>query len=224
MSDYNISALLSRVATAFVPVLLGIVLHEVAHGWVASIRGDKTALMLGRLTLNPLPHIDPTGLLMFVLTALAPGNFIFGWARPVPVNPRNLRKPRRDMMLVSAAGCVANILLAVAFAFCLKLLFTLASPAFLRGTAAQFCRNMFLTGITANIALAWINLLPIPPLDGSRLLEGLLPYPLARGYARMGRYGFLILVVLLLTGAVGFILRPLAEWTFRGIIALAGLT
>jgi Zn-dependent protease len=222
MIDYNISASLSRVATAFLPLLLGIILHEVAHGWVASLRGDQTARMLGRLTLNPLPHMDPLGLIVFVSTALAPGNFIFGWAKPVPVNARNLRNPRRDMMLVSAAGCVANILLAVACALGLKLMFA-SGLVFSRGTAVPFCWNTLEAGIRVNIALAWLNLLPIPPLDGSRLAEGFLPPSLAWRYARLGRYGFFILLALLITGVLGDILRPLMAWTFNGIIRLTGL-
>lgn len=224
MFGNNIYASLSNLATAFVPVLLGIILHEVAHGWVASLCGDKTAKMLGRLTLNPVPHIDPMGLGMFVLTALLPGGLIFGWAKPVPVNARNMRKPRRDMMLVSAAGSVTNMLLACAFAVALRLMFSLTPPnVLISSTMAQFFTRMFEVGIVANFALAWINLLPIPPLDGSHIVEGLLPPRLAWKYSQLGRYGFMILLVLLFTGVVGMILMPLINFSVNGVISLTGL-
>ncbi len=210
-------------ATAFVPVLLGIILHEVAHGWVASLRGDLTARMLGRLTLNPVPHIDPMGLGMFVLTALFTP-IIFGWAKPVPVNARNMKRPRWDMMLVSAAGPLTNMLLALCFALALRGVFAVVPAETLTsGGVAAFAIRMCEVGIVANFALAWINLLPIPPLDGSHLLEGLLPRRLAWRYASLGRYGFMLLLVLLLFGAVGRVLMPLINWSVNTTLWLTGL-
>lgn len=223
MLTSNLSAGLVDLATAFVPVLLGIVLHEVAHGWVASLRGDKTARMLGRLTLNPLPHIDPMGLLMFVFTALFTP-IVFGWAKPVPVNARNLKNPRQDMMLVSAAGPLTNMILALLFALGLGLVVLLApAEATLTGGVWAFLFRMFRVGMIANFGLAWINLLPIPPLDGSHIVEGLLPPRLGWQYARLGRYGFLILLVLLMSGAAGMILLPLIQISVNGALSLVQL-
>ena len=211
MFTSNFSAGLAELATAFVPVLLGIVLHEVAHGWVASLRGDQTARMLGRLTLNPVPHIDPMGLVMFAVTALFTP-IVFGWAKPVPVNARNMRNPRRDMMLVSVAGPLTNMLQAVVFAVGLGLVVKFApADATLSGGLWAFLFRMFRVGIIANFGLAWINLLPIPPLDGSHIVEGLLPPRLGWSYSRLGRYGFLLLLVLLMTGVVGAVLLPLIQ-------------
>lgn len=224
MFDINWAESIERLAVAFVPVLLGIVLHEVAHGWVASLRGDLTARMLGRLTLNPVPHIDPTGLMVFGLTALA-SPVVFGWAKPVPVNARNFHNPRRDMMLVSVAGPLANMLLAFFFALCLKLLFTLVPEQTLAtSTVAAFFSLMFYTGVMANLALAWINLLPIPPLDGSHILAGLLPLKWAYWFESMGRYGFMVLILLLFTGVVGAVLMPLVLTSARLIFFLTGLS
>lgn len=223
MITSNFSAGLAALATAFVPVLLGIVLHEVAHGWVASLRGDQTARMLGRLTLNPIPHIDPMGMAMFVMTALFTP-IVFGWAKPVPVNSRNMKNPRRDMMLVSVAGPLSNMILALLFALGLGLLLAFApASATLPGGAGTFLFNMFRVGIIANFGLAWINLLPIPPLDGSHIVEGLLPPRLGWQYARLGRYGFLILLVLLMTGVVGRILWPLIQISVNMALSLVGL-
>lgn len=219
----QLSHSLSHLATAFVPVLFGIILHEVAHGWMASLRGDETARMLGRLTLNPVPHIDPMGLGMFALTALA-SPVVFGWARPVPVNSRNMRNPRVDMMLVSLAGPVANMLLAVLFAFALRILLLAVPPdMLLTSRTAQFFSGMFQVGIVANFALAWINLLPLPPLDGSHIVEGLLPPRLAWQYSRLGRYGMILLLALLLTGVAGRILQPLILHSANLALRLSGI-
>lgn len=219
MFTSNLSASLADLATAFVPVLLGIVLHEVAHGWVASLRGDQTARMLGRLTLNPVPHIDPMGLLMFVVTALFTP-VVFGWAKPVPVNERNMKNPRRDMMLVSAAGPLTNMLLALFFAVCLGLTVKFAPAAATSGGVWAFLFSMFRVGLIANFGLAWINLLPIPPLDGSHIVEGLLPPRLGWSYSRLGRYGFLLLLVLLMTGLVGAVLLPLIQVSVNVTLSL----
>ena len=215
MSDFNIAAQISHLAVAFLPVLLGIILHEVAHGWAALRCGDPTARMLGRLTLNPVPHIDPMGMGVFVFTALFTP-FVFGWAKPVPVNPRHFRNYRRDMLLVSAAGPLTNMLLALTFAACLRVLL-LAPAEFIMNTApGEFLLQMFQVGIAANFTLAWINLLPIPPLDGGHILETLLPGQIALQFQRLERYGFLLLVLLIASGALSAVLMPLVRgsWTF----------
>ena len=215
MSDFNIAAQISHLAVAFLPVLLGIILHEVAHGWAALRCGDPTARMLGRLTLNPVPHIDPMGMGVFVFTALFTP-FVFGWAKPVPVNPRHFRNYRRGMLLVSAAGPLTNMLLALTFAACLRVLL-LAPAEFIMNTApGEFLLQMFQVGIAANFTLAWINLLPIPPLDGGHILETLLPGQIALHFQRLERYGFLLLVLLIASGALSAVLMPLVRgsWTF----------
>ncbi len=215
MSDFNIAAQISHLAVAFLPVLLGIILHEVAHGWAALRCGDPTARMLGRLTLNPVPHIDPMGMGVFVFTALFTP-FVFGWAKPVPVNPRHFRNYRRGMLLVSAAGPLTNMLLALTFAACLRVLL-LAPAEFIMNTApGEFLLQMFQVGIAANFTLAWINLLPIPPLDGGHILETLLPGQIALQFQRLERYGFLLLVLLIASGALSAVLMPLVRgsWTF----------
>lgn len=215
MSDFNIAAQISHLAVAFLPVLLGIILHEVAHGWAALRCGDPTARMLGRLTLNPVPHIDPMGMGVFVFTALVTP-FVFGWAKPVPVNPRHFRNYRRGMLLVSAAGPLTNMLLALTFAACLRVLL-LAPAEFIMNTApGEFLLQMFQVGIAANFTLAWINLLPIPPLDGGHILETLLPGQIALQFQRLERYGFLLLVLLIASGALSAVLMPLVRgsWTF----------
>lgn len=222
MNTFALSESVSRFAVAFFPVLLGIVLHEVAHGWAAWKCGDPTARMLGRLTINPLPHIDPMGTVVFALTALF-SPFVFGWAKPVPVNPRYFRRPRRDTLLVSAAGPLSNMMLALVFALCLRLLFFLP-PEVLTGTAAgKYALQAFQIGVVANFCLAWINLLPLPPLDGGHIVEALLPYPLSWQFAQISRYGFLILILLLASDALDLVLSPLIRWSSQAALRLVGI-
>jgi len=222
MFDPSIAENITRLTVAFVPVLLGIILHEVAHGWAALRCGDPTARMLGRLTLNPVPHIDPMGMGMFVFTALFTP-FVFGWAKPVPVNPRYFRNYRRDMLFVSAAGPLTNILLALTFAACLRLLLFAPVDFILHTAAGKFLFQMFQAGILANFTLAWINLLPIPPLDGGHILEMLLPDRLSMQFRSLERYGFILLALLLVSGAVGFVLTPLIRWSWTFAIRIFGI-
>ena len=222
MFDHSISESISRLVVAFVPVLLGIILHEVAHGWVALRRGDPTAWMLGRLTLNPVPHIDPMGMGMFAFTALFTP-FVFGWAKPVPVNVRYFRNPRRDMLLVSAAGPLTNILLALSFAGALKILLFAPQDFLLGSSVGRYLLEMFQIGIIANFSLAWMNLIPLPPLDGGHIVEGLLPRSLANAYGRIERYGFLVLAVLLASGMLSSILTPLIRWSWNTALWIFGI-
>lgn len=219
MFGLDVAAGIRHLSVAFVPLMLGIILHEIAHGWMALRRGDATAAMLGRLTLNPLPHIDPVGLFVFVLTSLS-GAFVFGWAKPVPINPRNFKYLVKDTMLVSAAGPASNFLLAVAFAVLLRFLLVFF-PVETWGNDAVwgFFFLMFRSGIVINLSLAWINLLPIPPLDGSKILWGLLPPALSYRYMQLERYGMVILILLLATGLLGTVLFPLVRESFNAIVS-----
>ncbi len=198
-----------------VPLLAAVTIHEVSHGVVAYKLGDPTAKQAGRLTLNPLRHLDLFGTLAFVITQA------IGWAKPVPVNPLNFKNPRRDMMWVALAGPISNLLLAVVFSLCLKFApYLLYFLGFLGPKAVLFFGRplilMFALGIQLNIGLAVFNLIPIPPLDGGRILAGLLPRDLAYQYMRLEPYGFIILLLLIFTGVVQKIILP-------AVIYLSGL-
>lgn len=219
MFDLDLANAVRKLSVAFVPMLLGMVCHEVAHGWVAYKNGDPTARNLGRLTLNPLPHIDPMGTLMFVLTALA-SPFIIGWAKPVPVNPRYFKDPRRGMMLVSVAGPATNFLLAILFAIGFRLAASgMGSP----GTTQEFLLAMCRAGVWINLALCWFNLMPVPPLDGSKIVAGILPPHLAYKYLSIERYGLIIVMILLASGLLGMVVWPLMELSADLISALIGI-
>ena len=204
----NINPILLVIIIGAIPLLFAITIHEVAHGWVASKLGDKTALMMGRLTLNPLKHIDPIGTIvvpvsMLIITSSLSGSpFIFGWARPVPVNFNNLKKPRRDMAFVAAAGPLTNLLMAIIWAAIAKL------SAFLPAFASPFLQSMSMFGIQINCVLMILNLFPIPPLDGSRVVSSLLPIKLSLAYDRLEPFGFWILIFLLFSGLLSPLLGP----------------
>ena len=222
MFDFDISHALRLLAIAFVPALLGIILHEVAHGWVAERCGDPTARELGRLTLNPLPHIDPAGLAVFGLTSLS-GAFVFGWAKPVPVDPRNFRHPHRDMMLVALAGPMTNFVLAAVFGLGLWAAVHVLPFAELRTNQVYiFALSSLQAGVVINFGLGWLNLLPIPPLDGSKILAYFLPADWAWRFMNLGRYGFVILLVLLATGLLGKLLGPLVSGSSLALLGLLG--
>jgi Zn-dependent protease len=185
--------------------------------------GDPTAHFLGRLTLNPIPHIDPMGLLVFVLTSIS-SPFVFGWAKPVPVNIRYFRNPARDMMLVALAGPLTNMLLALFFAVTLRIVLQIFPPAmWLEASSYQFVLRMLKTGVVINFSLAWLNLLPIPPLDGSRILSWFLPRDLGWRFQSFERYGFVVLILLLATGALGSILGPLVLGSAELALSIVGL-
>jgi Zn-dependent protease len=203
------------------PVLIfSIVVHEVAHAYVARMQGDNTAYMLGRITLNPIPHMDPLGSVLLPGIMALTGGPILGWAKPVPVNARNFRNYKRGDILVSLAGVASNLVLAVVFT--LLLAATLAAgAAFPEQTRVWGVLGaMFGTGIYINLLLAFFNLLPIPPLDGSHVMVYLLPVKLAVKYRELGRYGMLILFALLFLGGFRFLLAPVDSLT-AGAIALA---
>jgi len=184
-----------RIAAWVLPVVFAITVHEVAHGWVAKKYGDNTADSLGRLTLNPIKHIDLIGTIVLPGLLLMTGTgFIFGWAKPVPVDPRHFKKPLQDMAIVALAGPVANLLMAVAWALVIRLGANIGANA---EAISHPLIAMGFAGISINLSLALINLLPIPPLDGSRVLTGILPSYWAWQYNRLEPYGFYILLALL---------------------------
>ncbi|MDR2825967.1 MAG: site-2 protease family protein [Deltaproteobacteria bacterium] len=225
----NLSQAINLIAICFIPILLGAVLHELAHGWVAYKMGDSTARQLGRLTLNPLAHLDFMGSIIFIVTAVTSsvvGNgFIFGWAKPVPINPRFFRDFKKGMILVSLAGAAANLLLAVCFALLARiaLFFATGEHALLSLLNNTFILNMCVAGVFINLNLAFLNLLPIPPLDGSRVVASLLPPSLASAYFRLGKFGLLIILILLATGFLGKIIVPLTLYCASALMRLVGL-
>lgn len=197
------------------PVLFAITLHEVAHGWVARRFGDPTAMMLGRLTVNPLKHIDIVGTIIVpVMLLVLHTGFIFGWAKPVPISPRNFKNPRRDMAVVAAAGPVSNLLMAVIWAMIARLAVVLLHPFPWIVPLAY----MGLAGVLINVALFIFNLIPIPPLDGGRVLVGILPRDLANKVDGIERYGSfiplvgLMLIFFIFPGVLAAILGPPLNW------------
>ncbi|MEJ2344436.1 MAG: site-2 protease family protein [Gammaproteobacteria bacterium] len=193
------------IAVWALPVLFAITVHEVSHGWVARWFGDPTAMMLGRLTLNPIKHIDPFGTILVPLASLLFFGFVFGWAKPVPVTWENLRNPKRDMAIVALAGPLSNLAMAIIWALVIKIAFVL--PASVSGIA-YFLFYSAVAGIFVNGILMILNLVPIPPLDGGRVLVGLLPGPLAWQISRVEPYGLIIVVLMLMTPIWGYILWP----------------
>lgn len=196
----------------FLPVLLvSVVLHELAHGWVALKQGDDTALRAGRLTLNPVPHIDFIGsILVPMALVLMPGNLLFGWAKPVPVDPRNFRKYRRGDILVSLAGVGANLALVAVFTGLMVAALWLGRWAPGAGSVAEVVYRMGALGVILNLILIFFNLIPLPPLDGSHVLYHLLPRGVREPYRSAGRYGLLILMglIFLAPGLLSALLWP----------------
>lgn len=200
------------------PVIFAITVHEVSHGWVANRLGDPTARMLGRLTLNPVKHIDPLGSILVPGILLLAGGFIFGWAKPVPITTQNLRNPRRDMVIVALAGPVSNLVMALLWALLARGIILLENNLPLAAPLTYMC----LAGIAINLALAVLNLLPIPPLDGGRVLSNLLPPRMSAKLDRIEPYGIFILLGLVITGILGYILWPPYAFLQGLIVDLAG--
>lgn len=213
--------IIQKIAIWAIPLIFAITLHEVAHGYVASLFGDQTARLSGRLSLNPMKHIDPVGTIALPLIMLAFSNFIFGWAKPVPVDARNLRHPRRDMAIVALAGPLSNILMAFLWGLVAKV-----------GIMTAHAGNLWLgepliymgdAGIIINIVLAVLNLIPLPPLDGGKVLSAILPRRAAYHYNMLEPYGFIILILLLFSGLLTYFMAPSVSFLMNLIGGLFGL-
>ncbi len=211
--------LAQKIAVWVLPILFAITLHEVAHGWIAWLLGDDTAKRLGRLSVNPLRHIDPVGTVVVPLVMLLLGGFIFGWAKPVPVDFGRLRNPKRDMAFVALAGPGANFCMALGWAMLAKLGIWLEWPF-----VSVPLIYMGAAGIFFNLILMILNLLPVPPLDGGRVLVGVLPDRWAAMVAQLEPYGMPILLLLLVTGMLGRILGPVIYSMQGFFFSLAGLS
>lgn len=216
--------IIQGIAIYALPVIFAITFHEAAHGYVAKRFGDLTAYKAGRVSLNPVKHIDPMGtivvpLIMFVTSKLMlGGGILFGWAKPVPVNFNQLRHPKRDMLWVAAAGPGANLLMACFWALLIKLGIWLPESIYIKPMVL-----MGIAGIEINVVLMILNLLPLPPLDGGRIAVSLLPEKLAWKFAQIEPYGMVILLALLITGTLGTILWPLITLAKQAIVVLFGL-
>lgn len=202
-------SIVQKIAISFIPVVFAITLHEVAHGWVANKLGDPTAKLMGRLTLNPIKHIDPIGTIIVPAIMLLLGGFIFGWAKPVPITWQNFKNQRRDVALVSIAGPLSNLIMAAFWAVLahvsLKFNPEPINYAFALLTMSQI-------GVIINVVLMVLNLLPIPPLDGSRVIASFMPRKIAYQYNRIEPFGFLLLLVLFATGLLSIILGPFVNF------------
>lgn len=209
---------IQTLAVYAIPVLFGITLHEAAHGYVARYFGDPTAEQAGRISLNPTRHIDPVGtivvpLFLLISTKLLGGaGLLFGWAKPVPVDWSRLRHPKRDILWVALAGPASNLLMGIGWVLMLRILLMLNMDI------SDFWGRMAIAGVQVNLVLMALNLVPLPPLDGGRIVYSLLPQPYADQYARIEPYGMLILIVLMFTGVLWLLLQPFllaGQWIIR---------
>ena len=203
-----------------IPVIFAITLHEAAHGYVAKHFGDSTAYMLGRVTLNPAKHIDPIGTVVLPLVTVALSGFMFGWAKPVPVNFNNLRNPRWHSVWVAAAGPGVNVVQALVWALVARLLAESVSPT---GLAGGFWLAVAEKGVIVNVVFAILNLFPLLPLDGGRIMASLLPPRISYSYSRLEPYGMVILIILMVTGVFSRLLSPLVNAGVNAIYSIFGL-
>ena len=192
---------MQAIAVYAIPVLFAITVHEASHGYVARMFGDNTAYVLGRVTLNPLKHIDPLGTIAIPLGMVILTGFMFGWAKPVPVDWSSLRRPKRDMIWVAAAGPAVNLVMAILWAILLRVLL-------MAGVDEQFFLEVARAGVQVNLVFMALNLLPIPPLDGGRIVAGLLPRNLSNAYSRIEPFGLFIIIGLLVTQTLNVVLQP----------------
>jgi len=214
----QIDQLIQTIALAAIPVLFAITLHEAAHGYVARHFGDMTAFREGRISLNPLRHIDPVGTVLLPLLTLWMGGILFGWAKPVPVNFAALRRPKQDMLWVAIAGPASNLVMALAWALLYKLAWLNPENYF-----AEPMLGMAMWGIKINVVLMVLNLLPLPPLDGGRVAVSLLPHRQAFQLAKIEPYGMFILIFLAITPVLGWVLSPLLAMMFKLLSMLFGI-
>ena len=214
----QIEQLIQTIALAAIPVLFAITLHEAAHGYVARYFGDPTAYLQGRISLNPLRHIDPVGTILLPLMTLLIGGILFGWAKPVPVNFAALRHPKKDMLWVAIAGPASNLVMALGWALFYKMAWLNPDNYF-----AEPLMGMAEWGIKINIVLMVLNLLPLPPLDGGRVAVSMLPPRQAYQLAKIEPYGMFILIFLAITPVLGWILLPLVKLMYQLISLLFGI-
>jgi Zn-dependent protease len=210
--------LIQTVSLAAIPVLFAITLHEAAHGYVARHFGDMTAYQQGRISLNPLRHIDPVGTILVPLATLLVGGILFGWAKPVPVNFAALRRPKQDMLWVAIAGPASNLAMALGWGLLYKLAWLMPGSYF-----AEPLMGMAEWGIKINVILMLLNLLPLPPLDGGRVAVSLLPHRQAWQLSKIEPYGMFILIFMAVTPVLGWILLPLVRLTYQLLSVLLGI-
>jgi Zn-dependent protease len=209
-------SLIQKIVIYAPPIIFAITVHEAAHGYAARYFGDMTAFKAGRITLNPLKHIDLFGTIILPALTILLGGILFGWAKPVPVDFSRLRNPKKDMLWVAAAGPASNFLMAIFWVFVIE--FAMGAPE----TIAFPLVEMAKAGIGINIVLMVLNLLPLPPLDGGRIAVSLLPMPYALKFAQVERYGFVILIALMFSGVLNKILDPFINMVYSLIISLFG--
>lgn len=215
-------SLIQTVTIWILPVLLSITLHEAAHAWIASLCGDTTAKALGRLSMNPFRHVDPIGTILVPISVavLSGFHFVFGWAKPVPIDWRQLRRARLDVALVALAGPMSNLVMALIWGGCIK------TGALIGPQTSMLALFLVMTGqagVLINLVLGFLNLIPIPPLDGSRVMSSLLSPKWAYSYSKIEPYGFMIILLLLLSGVLGWIISGPIFWALQMIYALFNL-